>query len=154
MESTATAAPAAQTTNSQNAESKTGLFLANYQIGGGIPGGVTANLHLLVNTVSHQVTGYGDISQAIMPPPDFDTHLTGSYSILTLPPAPEQIVVTAIGYPVLQWPPHGGIGPVLMPNARLHMLLSKDWKTGTATFDYFENGKWNELKNAPVKLLN
>ncbi|MGD8782762.1 MAG: DUF1842 domain-containing protein [Ignavibacteria bacterium] len=135
------------------ADTKTGLFPVCYRIGGNMPGAPTFNVHLMVYTPDKRVNGFGEITQAISPPLEVPTHILGSYTYMTVMPDITHILVTATGYPPIQWPPHGGIGPAIPSNVELRMVLSNDWSTGTAQYKYFANGSWHETPDAPVERL-
>ncbi len=149
--STTTAATAAQ----KNGSTAVGLFPVAYQIGGNMPGAPTFNVHLLVNTPNERITGYGTITQTTNPPLNIDTKLEGNYTYMTVMPNNSSILVVATGYPVINWPPNGGVGPVLMPNVELRMVLSDDWAGGTANYQYQgSDGQWQSITNAPVKKIS
>ena len=143
-----------------NQAQKTGLFLANYQIGESIPGGIIFQTHFVVDAVNKTVSGYGSITQATNPPLDIKTELKGDYTYMTVMPNQSHILITAQGYPNFQFPKGAGIGPVILPNVELRMVLSSDWKTGTASYKYYINGTIEpfriekEVKNAKVTLLS
>lgn len=131
-----------------------GLFIVGYQIGGDKPGAPLFKVHLTVHTPTETINGLGQITQAIHPPLDVSTKLEGNYTYMTVMPHNVHILVTATGYPLVQWPQHTGIGPVILPNVHLQMVLSEDWKTGTASYKYIDNnGKWHKIEDAPVKLI-
>lgn len=65
------------------------------------------------------------------------------------------ILVTATGYPIIHWPHGGGVGPVIPANVDLRMVLSDDWKSGTANYKYLDkSGTWQEVNDAPVKVVS
>lgn len=131
-----------------------GLFIACYKIGGGKPGAPLFDLHLCVNTPDKSVSGMGQLTQAVSPPLNLKTQLTGDFTYMTVMPRNVHILVVATGYPSIAWPPGGGIGPVLQPNASIRMVLEEDWKSGTATYKYVDNkGTWRDVENAAVKLV-
>ena len=133
---------------------KVGLFLASLQIGGDKPGAPLFMVKFLVYTPGRTLSGIGDITQAVNPPVDVNTNLHGDYSYMCVMPKNCHLLVIATGYPIIKWPHHGGIGPVLQPNVHLRMVLTEDWKTGTATYQYVTpDGKWHEVENAPVKMI-
>ena len=108
----------------------------------------------MVNTPQELVNGIGHITQATNPPLNLNTQLQGTYTYMATMSS-VNILVVLTGYPVANLPPNGGVGPVLMPNVQLRMVLSQDWKTGTANYKYVDNsGQWKEMDNVPVKLLN
>lgn len=130
-----------------------GLFLVKYEIGGNMPGAPLFSLSLGVNTPEKAVSGVGDITQAENPPLDIKTSLTGDYTYMCTMDSCS-ILVVATGFPMVKWPAHGGIGPVLLPNVHLRMVLSEDWKTGTANYSYQNSeGEWDEINNATVELI-
>jgi uncharacterized protein DUF1842 len=138
---------AAQATQAVQAES-VGLFTVGYQIGGKKPGAVTFNLNLVVSTPTKTVHGAGKLTQAINPPLDEPTHLTGEFTYMTVMPNKTSILVTATGFG-----PIDPLQPLEATNVRLRMVLSKDWQTGIANFDYLSEGKWNTVDNAPVTVI-
>jgi hypothetical protein len=125
-----------------------GLFPISYQIGGNVPGAVTFNVHFAVSTPARTVHGAGELTQAINPPLDLPTALSGEYTFLTVMPDQSKILVTATGQGQVN-----PIQPIEATNVRLRLLLSKDWQSGVANYDYFSNGKWNSVDNAPVKFI-
>lgn len=139
--------------SSQEAATKTGLFIVCYEIGGSMPGAPQFKASLAVYTPGKTVTGIGHITQAVNPPLDEATSLHGTYTYMTVMPRNVHILVTAVGYPVVNWPPGAGIGPVLLPNAELRMVLSENWQTGTASFKYQLGGNWQEVNDAPVRAV-
>jgi hypothetical protein len=110
-------------------------------------------LHLLVYTPGKTVTGAGLLTQAINPPLEEAVSVHGDFTYMTVMPKNTHILVTATGVPLVKWPPHGGIGPVLQPVLHLRMVLENDWKSGTANFSYFANGHWHEVEGATVKMI-
>lgn len=130
-----------------------GLFPVSYEIGTGKPGAPRLSLHLLVYTPGKTVTGAGLLTQAINPPLEEAVSVHGDFTYMTVMPKNTHILVTATGVPLVKWPPHGGIGPVLQPVLHLRMVLENDWKSGTANFSYFANGHWHEVEGATVKMI-
>lgn len=111
------------------------------------------NVHFTVNTPKETVHGVGHITQATNPPLDVETKLDGSFTYMAVMPDSTHILVTVTGYPIIQWPPYGGIGPVIPPNAELRMVLENDWKSGTANYKYIDdNGNWQAIDNAKVQI--
>ncbi len=133
---------------------KTGLFPVCYEIGKEMPGAPLFKLSLLVYTPGEKVNGFGEITQAINPPLDVKTKLEGSFTYMTVMPRNVHILIVLTGYPIIHWPSHAGIGPVIPPNVDLRMVLEENWQSGTANYKYMDaQGNWKELKNAPVKAV-
>jgi hypothetical protein len=136
-------------------EKQTGLFPVCYEIGGNMPGAPLLKVSLMVYTPGKAVSGYGIITQATNPPLKIETKLHGDFTYMTVMPKNVHILVVCTGYPVIQWPAHGGIGPVIPPNVNLRMVLTEDWKSGTANYQYLDaNGNWHNIENAPVKIVD
>lgn len=136
-------------------EAMTGLFIVSYEIGGQMPGAPLFKVNFSVYTPGETVSGMGHITQATNPPLDIATNLSGQYTYMCVMPKNCHILVTAIGHPMIKWPQGGGIGPVIPPNAELRMVLSEDWRSGTANYKYQDsNGNWHQIADAPVKMVS
>lgn len=135
-------------------ERKTGLFIVCYEIGGDMPGAPLFKVNLGVYTPAETVSGIGNITQATNPPLDIGTRLHGQYTYMCVMPKTCHILITATGYPIIKWPQGGGIGPVIPPNVDLRMVVTEDWKSGTANYKYVDDkGNWHEITDAPIKLV-
>jgi len=133
-------------------EQKLGLFVASYEIGGEMPGAPTLYLNLSVYTPEEKINGHAHIFQATHPPLNLNSKVDGEYTYMCVMPKNCHILVTAQGYPEIKWPKGAGLGPVILPNFELRMVLTENWKSGTANYKYQDNsGRWHEIKNAPVK---
>jgi hypothetical protein len=130
-----------------------GLFLVRYRIGTGLPGAPTLDLALTVDTVDRVINGSGRLTQATNPPLNQRLRAHGSYGVIPMPPEPK-IAANLVGYPTVDWPPHGGIGPVIPPNLYLHMVLDEGFRTGVASYRYRTpdpSGAWIEVNGVPVR---
>ena len=137
----------------KSVETKLGLFIVSYEIGGEKPGAPAFRINMSVYTPGETVAGIGHITQAVNPPLDIATNLHGQFTYMCVMPKNCHILVTATGYPIVKWPQGGGVGPVLPPNVELRMVLTEDWKTGTANYKYQDSkGNWHEVTNAPVHI--
>jgi hypothetical protein len=133
---------------------KTGLFIVSYTVGNEIPGAPLLNLDLMVNTPNKEINGAGSVTQAINPPLDVKSKISGDYSYMTVMPNSTHILLVLTGYPNIKWPKGGGIGPVIMPNLEVRLVLNDDWKSGTGNFTYTDNeGEKQEIEGVPVKLV-
>ena len=136
-----------------NTEIKTGLFIACYEIGGDKAGAPSFKVNLSVYTPEKTVSGIGVIEQAVNPPLHITSKLHGTYTYMCVMPKNCQIQIRATGNPVIKWSQINGIGPVLQANVELIMVLTEDWKSGSANYSYSDkNGNLHEIENAPVKL--
>jgi hypothetical protein len=131
-----------------------GLFLASYEIGSGMPGAPMLHVTMTVDTPGESIAGLSHVTQAVNPPLDVASRLSGDFTYMTVMPQRTSILVTATGYPQVSWPPHGGIGPVLPANLHLRMVLQDDWRAGTANVSYLlADGSGNSLTDVPVRLV-
>lgn len=135
-------------------EENVGLFPVCYNIGGQMSGAPLFKVSLLVYAPDKTVSGYGVITQAVNPPLRIKTKLSGDFTYMTVMPKNVHILVTATGHPSVHWPSHAGIGPVILPNVELRMVLTEDWKSGTANYKYVDKkGNWHEINDAPVTIV-
>ena len=139
---------------SEKSVNPTGLFIVSYEIGGEMPGAPLFTVKMSVYTPGETVSGIGHITQAINPPLDIPTNLNGQYTYMCVMPKNCHILVMATGTPIVKWPQGTGVGPVMATNCELRMVLTEDWKSGTANYKYMDaNGNWHEITNAPVKII-
>lgn len=139
---------------SEKSSNPTGLFIVSYAIGGEMPGAPLFTVNLSVYTPGETISGIGHITQAVNPPLDIATNINGQYTYMCVMPKNCHILVTATGTPIVKWPQGGGVGPVIPTNMELRMVLTEDWKSGTANYKYQDaSGNWNEITNAPVKMI-
>jgi Domain of unknown function (DUF1842) len=118
---------------------KAGLFRLNLQSGvPGIVGGVTDSLELLVDTVNNKVTGSSYVFQSTNPPLDVVSHVRGDLIHATVqPPAKSHIVINLEGWPTIDWPSNGGVGPVIIANYSAQISLSTDYQTGIIIYQVY-----------------
>ena len=134
---------------------QTGLFPVCYEISGDKPGSPLFKCHLMVYTPGKSVSGYGFITQTTHPPLKVETKLQGDFTYMTVMPRNVHILIVATGSPIIQWPPNGGVGPVILPNVNMRIVLAEDWKSGTANYQYLDaNGNWVNIENAPLKVVD
>jgi hypothetical protein len=132
----------------------TGLFLASYTITSGAMGAPTFQLNLSVYTPKETVHGVGQITNTANPPLHITTKLDGSYTYMTVMPNNTHILVTALGYPI-DSPVQGGVPTAIRANAELRMVLTEDWKSGTATYKYVDDqGNTHSINDAKVQSVD
>jgi hypothetical protein len=134
---------------------KTGLFIQSYQIATGLLGAPIFEVHLAVNTPQKSISGQGMITNgSIHPPMEIHSRLSGDFTHMTVVPDSTHILVNTTGYPNINFPPNAGIGPVIMPNTKLTMIMESNWQKGTATFSFSDDqGNWIDIKDAKVTAI-
>jgi hypothetical protein len=136
-------------------EQKEDMFLWKIRIGNPAAGAVSIILSLGVDTVNKSISGSGKLTQPVSPPLNITLKCDGEYSYMTVMPQNTHILVLLTGYPMINWPQHGGVGPVIQPNCYIRMVINDDWKTGVVNVKYFNpnTGTWEELDNLPVHVV-
>lgn len=135
-------------------------FIASYRITIGRPdqpivGDLSVTLNLIIDTTDRTVNGTAKIFQSTNPPLTDSSKVSGDFTYLTVMPQNSHVLVTATGYPNLNWNPIAGIGPELLPNFELRMVLEEDWKSGKASFKYEDqDGNWKEARDYYVENIN
>lgn len=119
------------------AQTQVGLFNSCYQVGTGLAGAPTLQLNLVVSTPTHKVSGIGQITQAVNPPKDIHSELSGVYSEMTVMPNTTHIQVRLAS-------PQPGAMDVLL-------VLAKDWKSGEGEFSYRDGANTVNITKATAK---
>jgi Domain of unknown function (DUF1842) len=130
-----------------------GLFLLRLHTKTIQPGGVTLTLTLTVSTPTDQVTGHASVTQAVNPPLDVQSHVSGTLiHQFVMPPGQSHQRIDLTGYPIIHWPPGGGIGPVILPNFKAIIVLDASYSEGVANFQWRTfAGTWHSLTQDVVK---
>jgi hypothetical protein len=130
-----------------NKEKKTGLFPVSYQIGGNMPGAQRFIVHFLVYTPDKTITGAGEITQAVNPPTNISTQFDeGHYTYMCVMPKNCHILINAKGHV-----PNEISSNI---NVVLTMVVTEDWKSGTANYKYRDSkGHWVEVTDAPATVI-
>jgi hypothetical protein len=127
-----------------------GLFPVNFRVATPAIGAPVLTLALLVNTPGKRVSGVARIGQTTWPPVQFHADVWGTFSPLTFEPVSEgDIVLSLVGSPS---GPTSGIAETF----QFHGIVKGDWKSGAASYRYFEAGRWHEIEHAimtPESLL-
>jgi len=131
-----------------------GLFPVHYEIGEIKPENPLLNLRLLVYPPAKKITGIGVIQPREINPLYIETKIEGTYSYMTVMPNTSHILVVATGYSLIDDQQIVNGGPISASILELRMVLSSDWKTGTANFSYLEGGVWKTFENQPVRFLS
>lgn len=131
----------------------------NLNIGTEQPGApsfrVKLTLHSSKNNGKCIAEGFGEITQAVYPPLHVKTNLQGFYAI-----APfvvhdtHPISFDLTGFPSLNFPKHGGRGPVMFPNVKLNINLSGYGSKATYEYRSSPEQSWKTVKDVPVKVVS
>ncbi len=131
----------------------------NLKIGTEQPGAPLFTVKLTLDSSNNNgyciVKGFGKITQAVYPPLDIKTNLEGVYTI-----APfiihdiHPISFNLTGFPSVQFPKHGGLGPVIPPNVKLNINLSGYESKATYEYRTSPEQSWKTVKDVPVKIVS
>lgn len=133
------------TLNESTGTLSTGLFLLKLQSVPKLFGAPTLHLTLTVDTVNKKVTGYEEVTQALLHPVVSKGHVYGDlvYEYVWGPGSKIRIDLT--GYPIIHWPAGGGIGPVILPNFRATILLDTHYSKGEVHYEYLAADGWHSI---------
>lgn len=134
---------------SEQKKNENEVFLLNYTVDDGLIGGVCLNLSLLVNTTISRISGVGNITQSSNPSLNNSLNITGGYSVVN----DTKILLVLKGKDANLAAQSSGFS---MPEEtfRIRIFLEKDWKSGSALYDYFKNGNWHGLEDQKVTLIS
>ena len=127
-----------------NKIASTGLFLVSYHVGTEAPGALSLTLALAVDTVRERVTGAAQLFQATSPPLDIRYDVGGEFADLD---GSNRISVKLAGSEKLE--PHAGG----LLGIDVKMTLSKDWKSGEATYRYRKGAEMITVGPVPVRQI-
>lgn len=131
---------------------KTGLFHLCLEAGTGAPGAQHMLMNLGVYTPQKTISGIGHLAQATNPPLGITVQLNGTYTYMCVMPKNCHIQILLTGTPIADTQPHGGPGQLPAPVISMVIVLTEDWKSGSANIKYLNSaGVWVELENVPVK---
>jgi len=123
-----------------SANATIGSYLAQWRIGTGAPGAPTLDLKTVVSAPTHHLQGAGDITQAVNPPLNVHSIITGNFSHMG---AAVTISLTGV--------PNQGAGM----NFEGHLYLANGWNNdGIATCRYLNDGTWHEIDNVKATPLH
>lgn len=120
-----------------------GLFHLPLQSSSQLLGAPTINLQLGVDTVNETASGIATVHQSTRQGTVCTSEVKGKVIYeYTMDPKDSKIRIDLTGYPNIHWPPHGGVGPVILPNLKATILLDTDWSSGTIMYQYMHNSGW------------
>jgi hypothetical protein len=132
-----------------------GLFLLQLQSStGGLLGAPQLNLTLTVYTPTEQVTGFAEVSQAVTPPSgQTKSHVNGVLIYETVMGSGSKVRIDVTGYPIIQWPQHAGIGPVIPTNFKATVLLNPQMTEGAVDYQWqTSDGTWHHTHQPIAKV--
>ncbi|PKG59051.1 MULTISPECIES: DUF1842 domain-containing protein [unclassified Shewanella] len=115
-----------------------GVFNVSYLITNHLPGGVS--LHVDLHVAGKQVTGFGRVFQATAKPVNVLSKLSGEWSYMCTMASCNILVVL------------DGISLNGVENTKIRMSLADNWQSGSASFQYLDNGEWHDCDIAKVEL--
>jgi hypothetical protein len=122
-----------------------------YLVSDHLAGGVSFTVDLLVNTVTGEVIGNGNVTQAISPTLNIQTSLVGEWSwMCTMENC--DVLVNLNGYERFAPLIHGH--PMPIQNTTLRMSLNSDLNSGTAKFSYLRGSEMEESGYTSVELIS
>ncbi|MEJ8474609.1 DUF1842 domain-containing protein [Roseibium algae] len=127
-----------------------GLFLLRLKTDTGSRLGAASNdLTLTVSTPNQTVSGHSSVTWAVSPPVDVQSHVTGVLIYETvMPPGESKIRIDLSGWPEINWPINGGVGPVIPQNYKSIIILKPDYSEGFIVYQFRTDisGKWIEIR--------
>ena len=122
---------------------KPDLFLLNLRIGNDLIGGITCHLDLGISPTNKMAQGRAEVFQATNPVLYVQSIVTGPYFYMcTMEDC--HIRIDLIGYEDSE---NGS-----QKNFEATIVLTEDWKTGTANYSFSNNGDWTSLSDQKVQL--
>jgi hypothetical protein len=126
----------------------TDLFHVTYAVATPAIGSPLLTLSIVVDVPNGKVTGIANITQTTNPPLKFRADVWGSFStVQPKPDAPPVNVLTLDGSPSGQY-------SAIAETFHFHGILSVDWKSGHASYRYYEGERWHVVDNAIITVKN
>ena len=123
-----------------SANATVGTYLAHWRIGSGAPGAPTLDLKTVVSAPTHHLQGAGDITQAVNPPINVHTLVSGNYSQMG----------TAVLISLTGTTQQGG-----MQNFQCHIHLPNGWnQNGAASYRYLSGNTWHDVENVTATAIH
>jgi hypothetical protein len=132
---------------------KVGLFYLPLR-SEGPPGAPINTLNLTVYTPKSTVTGHSEVSQAVNPPLNVSSHVTGNLIYATVMGPGSKIRLDLTGWPEIVWPAGAGVGPVIPENYSAIVLLEPDYSGGEIIYQYRTGltGEWHQVRQTISKI--
>ncbi|KHK59536.1 hypothetical protein PI86_09500 [Burkholderia sp. A9] len=118
------------------------LFPVNFRVATPAIGAPVLTLALLINSPAKKASGVARITQTTWPPLEFSAQVWGQFSPIVLTPGGKtQLVLSLQGNP-------SGPTSGLAETFRLQGIVEADWKSGVASYRFFEGERWHEVEHA------
>ncbi|WP_431823345.1 DUF1842 domain-containing protein [Burkholderia sp. F1] len=118
------------------------LFPVNFRVATPVIGAPVLTLALLVNPPAKKVSGVARISQTTWPPLEFRAQVWGQFNPMVLVHgARAQLVLSLQGSP-------SGPTSRLAETFQLEGIVDADWKSGVASYRFFDGESWHEVEHA------
>ncbi|MCK0068453.1 DUF1842 domain-containing protein [Kordiimonas laminariae] len=136
-------------------QQRAGLFRLPLIAEGGMPGAPTLHLFLGIDTVHDRASGFAEVTQALAQPVVCTADVAGPVIYETVMGPGSKIRIDLEGYPVIDWPKGGGVGPVIPKNFKATILLDTDWQKGEVSYQYqARNGEWVNPGVKPIHIAD
>ncbi|KVU49487.1 hypothetical protein WK68_31535 [Burkholderia ubonensis] len=118
------------------------LFPVNFRVATPVIGAPVLTLALVVNPPAKKVSGVARISQTTWPTLEFRAQVWGQFNPMVLVPgARTQLVLSLQGSP-------SGPTSSLAETFQLQGIVDADWKSGVASYRFFDGERWREVEHA------
>jgi hypothetical protein len=123
-----------------------GLFLLKLQSEPILPGSLVAEITLTVSTPTEMARGYLSIFQAVSPPLDVRSDVSGPVIWeVVMPPGEPMVRIDLTGHSLIVTPPH-------TPNLKAMILLNETMTAGAISGEYLNGHTWHRFKAKLVKM--
>jgi hypothetical protein len=130
---------------------KTDVFLAKYFVGMNQPLANKFLISISAQTPNESLKGETEIKIYKSPPINIVNSLVGNYKYVSIAPDSCHILITAQGYPKYKYTDESGIERPTNPIFHLRLILSENWESGIANYDYMDKqGNWQSVTDMPV----
>ncbi|MBT9372535.1 DUF1842 domain-containing protein [Rhizobium sp. CSW-27] len=131
---------------------KTGLFFLPLRTEGAL-GAPVNTLSLTVYTPKSIVTGHSEVTQAVNPPLNVSSHVTGTLIYETVMGPGSKVRIDLTGWPEINWPAGAGVGPVIPENYSAIIVLEPDFSSGEIIYQYRTGltGEWHQVRQKIVR---
>lgn len=135
-------------------EENTKIIEGKYFIGLDMPLKHKFIIDLSANIPGDNLNGEAKITIKSAPPIKIENRLKGDYKYVCIVPEACHILLTAKGYPIGTSKKDFKLCKPVEPIFHLRIILSHDWKSGVANYDYKNSqGEWKKVTDATVQRI-